>query len=203
VGAAVLRTLPPLTAAIEQNPAAGEPVLAQLVGKRALPRGIRLALMHRWAVLRHRQERYGESAAIAQTLLRLPRLGLAGPPRAHLLLMLVEARLELREPGGAWPGLCELARTPLSLHEALQRLGLQTRYQVMVGQDAAALHQLREKVALAELMPAAPCGAFHALLATAAERLGRENDRRWLRERVELLCTAEQIEALGRGGYTV
>ena len=198
-GAQVARTLPQLGALADQNPAAGEAALADLLNKRLLPRWVRLMLVHRLALLRHRQQRYGESAAIAQTLLTAERIGPVARHRANLLLLLVEARLELRDPVGAWMGLDALARTPVSLSEGLQRMALRARYEVMAGQDAAALHLVEQKVRLAELMPGPQCGAFHALLATAAHRLGRADDHRRWWARVELLCSPEQIKQLDEG----
>ncbi|MEL7087137.1 MAG: hypothetical protein AAGL98_01645, partial [Planctomycetota bacterium] len=198
-GAGVMRALPQVTAVAEQHPAAGEAALADMLGKRFLPRWVRLMLYHRLALLRHRQQRYGESAAVAQCLLTASRPGPTGRHRANLLLLLVEARLELRDAVGAWMALHALAQTPVSLNEALQRMALRARHEVMAGQDAAALHRAEEKIRLAELMPGPQCGAFHALLATAAHRVGRADDHRRWWARVELLCSPEQIQQLDQG----
>lgn len=115
------------------------------------------------------------------------------------MLMLAEARLELRDLAGAWLALHALASTPVSLSEALQRMGLRARYEVMAGHDEAALDRAEEKIRLAELMPGPQCGAYHALLATAAQRVGRNDDHRRWWGRVELLCNPEQIAQLGTG----
>jgi hypothetical protein len=192
-GAGAMRALPTLTAAIEADPDAAEPGLVKLWSLRLLPRWVRLSLTHRWAMLRHRQQKFAEAAAIAQTLLRAPASGPAHAHRPHLLLLLAESRLELRDPVGAWLALVELHRTPLGLGEALQRMALRVRYELMTGQHDAALTQLDEKVRLAELMPAGPCGALHAMLATAAHRHGDTPRYESLWARVELLCSPEQI----------
>lgn len=198
-GASVARALPQVTAVAEQHPGAGEAALAEMLSKRLLPRWVRLMLYHRLALLRHRQQRYGESASLAQCLLTAERPGPMGRHRANLLLLLVEARLELRDAAGAWMALHALASTPVSLSEALQRMALRARYEVMVGQDEAALHLVEQKMRLAELMPGPQCGAFHALLATAAHRTGRTEDHRQWWARVELLCSPEQIKQLDEG----
>ncbi|MEM7624375.1 MAG: hypothetical protein AAF333_01970 [Planctomycetota bacterium] len=198
-GAGVARALPQVSATIDQHPGAGEAVLADLLSRRLLPRWVRLMLYHRLALLRHRQQRYGESAAIAQCLLSADRPGPMGRHRANLLLLLVEARLEMGDTLGAWMALHALAHTPVTLNEALQRMALRARYEVMVGHDDAALHLAEQKVRLAELMPGPQCGAFHALLATAAHRAGRAEDHRRWWTRVELLCSDEQIRQLGEG----
>jgi len=200
VGAKVAQALPGLPLLIESHPAAGEAKLADLMKKRALPRGVRLMLMVRLAMLRHRQQHFAESSAIAQTLLTTPRPGPAGQHRGQLLLLLVEARLELRDAAGAWLALVALAQTPLGLTEALQRMALRTRYELLVGEHAQTLAGIEQKASLSELMPAPQCGAFHAMLAAAAKRSGRDDwfDHLW--PRVELLCTETEIGHLRESG---
>ncbi|MEM1107751.1 MAG: hypothetical protein AAGH99_03580 [Planctomycetota bacterium] len=193
LGAKVAQALPGVTALLENNAAVGESTLAELLSKRALPRGLRLMLFHRLAMLRHRQQNFVESSAIAQTLLTTPRPGPAAANRAHLLLMLAEARLELRDAAGAWLALVELARTPLGLTEALQRMALNTRYALLVNQPAYALAGFEQKMSLSELMPAPQCGAFHAMLAAAAKRVDRDDWFEQIWPRVELLCSEEEI----------
>lgn len=200
VGARVMRQLPGLTALLENNPVVGEPRLREMLGRRALPRWVRLMVVHRLAVLRHRQQDFVASSAIAQTLLTTPRPGPANIHRAHLLLLLAEARLELRDATGAWLTLVELTRTPLGLTEALQRLALRTRYELMVGQNESAVHAIEQKTRLAELMPAPQCGALHAMLATAAQRAGHPDWHARLWPRVELLCSKQELDQLRAGG---
>lgn len=200
VGARVAQALPGLTAILENDPDAGEAALAELMRKRALPRFVRLMLAHRWAVLRHRQQNYVESSAIAQTLLTTPRPGPAIGQRAHLLLILAEARLEMRDAAGAWFALVELGRTPLSLTEALQRMALRTRYELLVGKPTHALLGAGHKMRLAELMPAPQCGAFHAMLAVAAKQTGRDDWFARLWPKVELLCSEAEIQQMRESG---
>lgn len=196
INARVGRAMPSLTAALEHQPATGEAALVDLMRKRPLSRGVRLMLYHRLALLRHRQERFAESAAICQSILTTPDPGAARQHRAHLLLLLIEARLELHDLPGAYLGLRELSLTKVSLAEALQRLALRTRYELMIGRDDAVLYRMQEKAALSELMPAPQCGAFHALLAHAADRRGQSQISAWLWARVELLCDATQVDRL-------
>ncbi|MEM9418383.1 MAG: hypothetical protein AAGA25_04905 [Planctomycetota bacterium] len=202
-GAKVAQSLPGLSSVLESNPAAGETALVSLMKKRALPRWVRLMLTHRQAVLRHRQQNFTESAAIAQTLLTTPRPGPAASHRGQLLLLLVEARLELRDATGAWLALVELSRTPLGLTEALQRMALRTRYELLVCQSEETLKGLEQKTQLAELMPAPQCGALHAMLATAAKHAGRDDLHTQLRSRVELLCSEDEIVQMLEGGLLV
>lgn len=193
ISARVSRELPAITAAVEADPAAAQAMIDGHLHRRPLLRWVRLMLYHRLAVLRHRQGRFDQSAAICRAVLA-QRMGPARQVRPHLLLMLAEARLQFRDPAGAYPALLELYATRLGLSESLQRLALQTRYEVMAGQDDAALHRTTQKIELAELMPAAQCGAMHALLATAATRARRDDLAHWLRARAELLCTPEQLQ---------
>src|SRR5690606_3974932 len=96
--------------------------------------------------------------------------------------------------------LMPLAMMPLPLVEQMQRMALQTQYEVMLGYDARALHDLDRKLALAELMPPAPSGAWHADLAVAAERAEQSDLAAWLRHRAQLLCDPRQWEQLHAGG---
>ncbi|MEM9881588.1 MAG: hypothetical protein AAF800_01570 [Planctomycetota bacterium] len=199
-GARTMRELPALGNLLDRDPDAGEARLDELQRQKLLPRWVRLMLLHRLAVLRHRQQRFAESAAIAQTVLTTARPGPAATHRGHLLLLLAEARLELRDLPGAWLALTELYRRPLGLHEALQRLALRTRYELSAGRPDAAVAGIDRKVALAELMPGPQCGALHAMLAAAARDAGRDDWHRALWPRVELLCGAEQLAQMRGSG---
>lgn len=194
-GNAVLRDLPRISVLIEEAPDEAEPALAAALGRRLLPRGLRLLLYHRLSCLRHRQGRYDESALIAQTLLQAGQK-LMPAVRANLLLLFIESRLERGGLADAHAALMDMHRMTLPLLESLQRLWLQTRYEVMAGHDAHALTDLRRRIELAELMPATQCGLMHLLLAVAAERQGRDAQAQWLRQRAELLCTDEQRKSL-------
>ena len=195
ISARVSQALPRITAAIETDPAAAESMIADLIRRRPLLRWVRLMLYHRLAVLRHREGRFAESATICQAILEQP-MGPARQVRPHLLLMLAEARLHFGDLVGTYLPLLELHHTRLGLTEFLQRVALQTRYEIASGQYEAALHRTQQKVELAELMPAPQCGAMHALLATAARHTRRHQLEQWLRDRAELLSTPEQRRQL-------
>ncbi|CAN0363210.1 unnamed protein product, partial [Ectocarpus sp. 4 AP-2014] len=137
--------------------------------------------------LRHRQRRFDEAAEICYALLCEDLRGPAASVKPHLLLMLAESKLESRDPAGAYHALDALYHTRLSLVEALQRLALQTRYELMIGAHDSALHQGKRKIELAELMPLAQCGAMHAMLAYAAEQSGQTKIAAWLWERTKLI----------------
>ncbi len=192
VSARVVQQLSNVTELIAHDPDEAEAALAAAIGRQPLQRSVRLLLYHRLAMLRHRQQRLAESAAICQALLS-SRRGLAREVRVHLLLMLVEAHLQFHDLGTAYQGLTALHRIRLNLLEQLQRMAMQVRYEVLAGHHRAALDQIDRTLQLVELMPAAQCGMLHLLLATAAERSANTSLAAWLRSRAELLCTPEQI----------
>lgn len=166
--------------------------------RKPLHRTVRLMLYHRLAVLRHRQQRFIETACVCRAVLAQTRMGGAVQVRPHLLLMMVESLLAMGDLWGAHAGLVELSRMKLSLVESLQCMGLRTRYMVAAGLDDAAMADLSRTVDMAELMPAAQCGVTHALLSIAAARAGHNDIADWLRRRAELICEPEQLEHLAR-----
>ncbi len=202
ISANIWRTLPQVTAMIGHNPAAAEAELAQLIKRRPLMRWVRLMLYHRLASIRHRQHRFHESAAICQAVLSQP-LGPARKQRGPLLLMLTEARLHCGDLAGAYTALFELHQEPQTLVESLQRLTLQTRYEVLAGHDRAALAGVRQKLLLSELMPSDHCGAMHAMLTTSAKRTGQLELADWLWRRSNLLCSPEQLQRLVTKSFAI
>ena len=197
VSARVWRQLHQLTPLLAQAPAQAETHLAGLLRRMPLHRPVRLLLYHRLAMLRHRQQRFAETAAICRALLTYG-LGPAERVRAHLLLMLVEACLTENDPFGAHAGLVQLHQTRLNLIESLQRMALQTRYEIAVGYDKLVLDGIKQKIELAELMPAPQCGIVHAMFALAATRCRQSALADWLQRRGELICGSEKLEELAR-----
>ena len=189
------QALPHITGLVESDDEAAEAVLAEALRRRPLTRSLRLLLYHRLALWRHRRQRFDESAVICQAVLAEP-AGAARPVRPHLLLMLGEARLQAGDFWGTWLALQQLHTLGLNLVEGLQRLALQTRYEVGAGYDAAALHGLAHKIAMVELMPAPQCGVVHAVLAVAARRARHTARAAWRWRRAELLCTPEQLRRI-------
>ena len=194
ISAKAWRQIPHITQLLDQDPAAAQEEIAAALRRFPLQRSVRLLLFHRLAVLCYRQRRFAETAAICQAVLT-HRLGSARAVRGHLLLMLAEARLETGDMHGAYAALLELHRGRLSLAESLQRLALQTRYEVACGYHMSALENLPRKVQLIELMPGPQCGLMHDLLAIAATHARQDTLAAWLRSRAELLCTPEQRAA--------
>ncbi len=192
ISARTSRLLPQLTLMVETNPTSAEPLLAYHLRYRPLFKWLRLMLYHRLAMLRHRQGRFEEVSRICGSILSRP-LGPAEHLRPHLLLLYTESRLERGDLSGAYHGLVQLYWTKMNLIEALQRLALQTRYEVMAGYYQAAIQQITRKVHMAEIMPPHQCGHMHAMLATAANAASETELAHWLWERAKLLCTSDRI----------
>jgi hypothetical protein len=190
------------------------------MGKWGLHRWVRVGLYHRLALLRHRAGRFAESAAISTALLDLGLSGVRVPVvrraepwptqgpeasamsfqdadslRAGLMLLAAEATLQVGDLPNCWRWLGELHRVELPLPAVLQRLAIQTRYELAAGQHAAAMHLIEHKVRLSELMPAGACGMMHALLAAAAGRTGQTALANWLERRARLLLA--RVEPTG------
>lgn len=195
ISARVAREIPHITELIETDDDEAESMLATALRRKPLQYAVRLLLYHRLAVLRLRHRRYDEVACVCGELLSR-QLGAAKSVEAHLLLMMAESRLQMRDHWGAWQALARLHGHRLNLMQALQRLALQTRYEVEAGLDAAALQGLNQKIEMSELMPAGQCGSMHAMLALAAQRSKLADQADWLRRRAELLCAAEQLQPL-------
>ncbi len=219
-GARAATRLAGLGAWMERDPAAAESEIAELLGKWGLHRWIRVGLYHRLALLRHRAGRFAESAAVSTALLELGLSGVRVPVvrraepwpaegpeasattlqdadslRVGLLLLAAEATLQVGDLPACWRWLGELHRVELPLPAVLQRLAIQTRYELAAGHHAASMHQVEQKVRLAELMPAGACGMMHALLAVAAGRTGQVALAHWLERRARLLLA--QLEPSG------
>jgi hypothetical protein len=192
VNQGVVRALPHLDQMLQENLGVAEAQLARLLRCRALSRQTRLVLYHRLTLLRHRQGRMDEAAALVSAILSCPgsTVRLMGIHRPGLLLMNAQLALDRGDPYTAYAALVELHSCPLDIAWALQRLVLQTRYELLVGATAATLTGLRHKVRWAELMPAPMCGFMHALLAEAARRDESADPQAalWLQRRAALLC---------------
>lgn len=201
--AQVGRVLPMISELIERDPAAAQLAIDKALSRYPVLRWARLLTYHRLATLRHRQRRFDEAAEICYALLCEELRGPAASVKPHLLLMLAESKLETRDRAGAYHALDSLYHTRLSLVEALQRLALQTRYELMIGAHGSALHQGKRKIELAELMPLAQCGAMHAMLAYAAEQSGQDRIARWLWERTKLISPPALLAQFERGGFNL
>ncbi|MEM6256933.1 MAG: hypothetical protein AAGI37_01305 [Planctomycetota bacterium] len=199
--ARVARSLTAFGELMATEPDKAELALDEMLRARPVMRWARLLSYHRLAGMRHLQRRFAETAAICLCLLNQPLRGPAAATRPHLLLMLAEAQLECGNLPGAYHALAHLQQTKLGLAQSLQRLAIQTRYELAVGAYDAAMRRARAKVELAELMPAKHCAAMHAMLATAAEHVGQTKQSGWLWERTRLLAGPELSEQFERGKF--
>lgn len=199
--ARVARSLATFGPLMATEPSQAEDALREMLKVRPVMRWARLLSYHRLAGLRHLQRRFAETAAICLCLLNQPLKGPAAATRPHLLLMLAEAQLEIGNLPGAYHALAHLQQVKLGLAESLQRLAIQTRYELAIGANDSALHRARAKVELAELMPAEHCATMHAMLATAAQRTGKTRQSDWLWERTRLLAGPELMARFEQGGF--
>ena len=202
ISTSVWRELPGVMMMVGPDPAAAEAALVPLFKRKPLMRWVRLMLYMTLASVRHRQQRFAESAAICQAVLTKP-MGPAKRQRGRVLLMLAEARLQCADLHGAYQALYEAHGIRMSLAESLQRIALQTRYEVMAGHDRAALANTRQKLLLSELMPPVQCGAMHAMLTVSAKRTGQGDLADWLNRRSELLVGADQLQRLIQSAFAV
>jgi hypothetical protein len=193
LSARTARQLPMIAAQIDKHQAQGEHMLALALKRRPLMRSMRLILYQRLAILRLRQNRHHEVTAICEAILAY-QLGPARDNRPNLLLLLTESYLEIANLHGAFAALLRLHQLPLNLIESLQRLALQTRYEVLSGRYNEAIYDIDHKIHLSELMPATQCGAMHAMLATAADGTKQNDLAQHLWQRAKLFCTSEQLE---------
>lgn len=199
--ARVAKTLNTLGDDYTTQPQHAEATLRKALQIRPVMRWARLLAYHRLAGLYHLTGRYSECAAACLCVLGQPLKGPAAASRPHLLLMLAECQLELGNLPGAYHALAHLQQTRLGLTESLQRLAIQTRYELAAGAYEAALRRSRAKVELAELMPAAHCATMHAMLATAARYQDQPRLADWLWERTRLLASPQLMTQYEQGSF--
>jgi hypothetical protein len=183
----IARSLIKITAAIDSNPQLAETLVALGLRSSPLTSGTRLLLYHRLAVLRYRQKRYQETAELAAALIHIDD-GSLRSVRANLLLILAECRIRSRDLTGAYYALGELVYLKLSLSESLQRLLLQTHYEVLAGHSLSAVTGWRDKIEMADMMPAQQASALHELVGLAAQQQDLAELGAWLLERSRLLA---------------
>ncbi len=171
-----------------------EKVLIDAASRFCINKTVRISIYHQLALLRHRQNRFDEVALITSSILAQPKLAGAASLRSNLLLMLAEAHIHRDDAIGAYTALAALAQQKLTLLERVQCFGLQLRYEVFCGYHNQALHDIRNKLALVDIMPPTPASVCHDLLALAAERSNRKPLADYLRERADLLRPADSDE---------
>jgi hypothetical protein len=108
-------------------------------------------------------------------------------------LMLADSLMELGDLNGAYQALMSLYSQKISLLEAMNLLVVQLDYESRIGVWASMFQNIQYKVQLAELMPSTSAARTQALLALAAQRLGRADWADWLRRRAELLTDINEL----------
>lgn len=160
----------------------------------SLFRAAKLQSLQQLAALRHAQKRYAEAADVCRAIFR-QRDGRAGPLARPVRLLMADAMLELNDVRGAYEALSGLQGQPMSLAEVLDLLSAQLDYESRIGAWDRVMHEPMTKVRLVELMPAATAARAQAFMALAAGRIGRDDFRRWLRARAELLADPKDLVA--------
>jgi hypothetical protein len=108
-------------------------------------------------------------------------------------LILADALLELGDLRGAHEAISGLYSQRLSLAEALSLLHVQLDYLWRINAWQEMLAGLGSKLQLAELMNTASSARTQAMLALAARKTGREDLSTYLRRRVELLTSVDEL----------
>jgi hypothetical protein len=158
----------------------------------SLSKKVKLLSLHHLAVLRHAQKRWQESAMLCRALLNQRTGSAAGLMRASRLI-LADSLLELNDLIGVHESLTRLHRDPLSLGESLQLMLVQLDYESRVGAWSHMMGGITGKVEMSELMSGEAAARAQALLALAAQELGRTDWAKWLRRRAELLVDIKEL----------
>src|SRR5690606_1601269 len=111
--------------------------------------------LHHLAMLRQAQRQYAESAVVCRALLR-QRLKGTGSLDKQTRLVLASALLEMNDLRGVHEAMIGLYRQRLTLGEGLQLLHVESEYLARIGAWDQLVHNLDGKIAMAEIMPAAP-----------------------------------------------
>jgi hypothetical protein len=160
----------------------------------SLFRTAKLLSLHHFALLRHAQRRWEESAQLCQALLA-QRLGALQGLNKPNTLLLADNLMHLGDLPGVYQALCRLYRQRLNLSEALTMEQLQMEYLARIGAWDHMLANVGAKVQLAELMPSVQAARTQAYLALAALKSGRSTLSAWLRRRAELLVDPPDLTA--------
>jgi len=158
----------------------------------SLFRTVKLRTLHHLALLRHAERRWDDAAILSRTVLG-NRLGASHPLTKPSRLILADALLELGDLGGAYAAMASLYNHRLTLAEAMELMLVQLDYSARIGAWQAMMSGVADKVQLAELMPAGNSARAQGLLALAAMKCGREDWKKWLADRVELLADVEEL----------
>jgi hypothetical protein len=173
---------------------AAEVQLSQAIRGFSFFRSTKLMGLHHLALLRHTQQRWDESAALARALLG-HRLGPLRALEKSARLMLAGACVQLGDLSGAYAAIMQLYTQRLALGEALHLLRTQSLYEAHIGAWSHLMHNAPVKVQLAELMPAGDAAVVQALLALAARKTGQPQWEQWLCARAGLLTDVPELTA--------
>ena len=161
--------------------------IAEALKSFSMFRNVKLRSLHHLAMLRHAQQRFGETAMLCQALLG-EKLGPLSALSRSARLILADSLLEVGDVYGAYGALAELYRERLSLGEAVQLTAIQLDYLSRTGAWGEMMRGVEKKVELLELAPTKTGARGQALLALAAKRAGMPEWEHYLRRRVELMA---------------
>jgi hypothetical protein len=157
-------------------------------------RMVKLLSLHHLAALRHAQSRWPEAAELCRALLSERKVSAAGLGKSTRLI-LADSLLEMGDLNGVGACVGELYQQRLSLGEALSLMLVQLDYESRLSAWPAMMHGVATKAGLTELMPTSKSARAQALLALAANKIGRGDWESWLRQRVELLVDPTELVA--------
>jgi hypothetical protein len=160
----------------------------------SLSRTSKLLGLHHLAVLRHKQRRWQDAAALCRAVLGQRLVALPGLERSTRL-MLADASLELGDTRAAGQAIDPLRGASLGLADVLALLQVELDVQSRMGAWDVMLAGLPGKVQLAELMPPHAAARVQATLALAALKRGQLDWSEWLKRRVELLADVSKLAA--------
>ena len=155
-------------------------------------KSVKLLGLHHLAVLRHAQRQWRESVLLSQALLNFRANTMPAIARTTRI-MLADSLLELGDLNGAHQAIMSLYTQKLTLVEAMNLLIVQLDYESRIGAWSSMMQNIKQKVQLAELMPAGSAARAQALLALAAMKLNQTEMSDWLRRRAELLTDINEL----------
>jgi hypothetical protein len=166
--------------------------IAEALTSFSLFRNVKLRSLHHLAMLRHAQQRFGETAMLCHALLG-EKLGPLSALSRSARLILADSLLEVGDVYGAYGALAALYQERLSLGEAVQLTSVQLDYLVRIGAWGEMVRGIEKKLELLELAPAKTNARGQALLALAAKRAGMKDWEEYLRRRVELIAEPAEL----------
>jgi|GEM_PF-650615 len=160
----------------------------------SLYRNAKLLACHHLAVVAHGRKSYQAAAELCDGMISLP----GGPSVATLRtcrILLADCRLLLGDVVAARDAIAplNLQGSELNLAEQLLLLPIELRCQLTAEQYDAACESLPWKLKRAELLDSPTAGLVHALLAVAANHIGRSRMADFLRRRADLYHGLEKL----------